>query len=133
MGTNAGFSRAGLEHMRKILAAYVERGEVAGIVTLLNRGGATHVECVGYRDLERREPIARDLRHLRAGGQERRLGQLRQRHRQALRRHLPCRFGLTAEHPGSRSRTVRPDIPGAECRIAMILTDRARTMEIIYS
>ncbi len=60
MGTNAGFSRAGLERMRKILAAYVERGEVAGIVTLLNRGGATHVECLGYRDLERREPVARD-------------------------------------------------------------------------
>jgi CubicO group peptidase (beta-lactamase class C family) len=60
MATDAGFSQTRLERMRKILAAYVERGDVAGIVTLLNRRGATHVECVGYRDLERREPIARD-------------------------------------------------------------------------
>ena len=60
MGANAGYSQARLGRMRKILAAYVERGEVAGIVTLLNRRGETRVESVGYRDLERREPIARD-------------------------------------------------------------------------
>jgi CubicO group peptidase (beta-lactamase class C family) len=60
MGANGGFSQARLERMRKVLAGYVERGELAGVVTLLNRRGATHVECIGRRDRDRSEPITRD-------------------------------------------------------------------------
>lgn len=60
MAANAGLSRERLDRMRRVLAGYAERGEVAGIVTLLSRRGELHVESVGYRDLQRREPVARD-------------------------------------------------------------------------
>jgi CubicO group peptidase (beta-lactamase class C family) len=60
MTAEARFSKPRLERMRSVLEAYVERGEVAGVVTLLERRGATHISSFGYRDLERREPIADD-------------------------------------------------------------------------
>jgi CubicO group peptidase (beta-lactamase class C family) len=34
-------------HMRDVMAGYVERGEVPGMVTLVRRGGEVHVEVFG--------------------------------------------------------------------------------------
>ena len=34
--------------MHDVLSAYVERGEVPGIVTLVRRRGEVHVDCIGY-------------------------------------------------------------------------------------
>jgi len=41
------FSKAGLERVRDVLAGYVQRGEVPGVIALLSRGGETHVEKAG--------------------------------------------------------------------------------------
>ena len=46
MGTQ-GFSKLGLERMRRVLADYAERGEVPAYVTLVARGGEGHVEAFG--------------------------------------------------------------------------------------
>src|SRR6185312_3772362 len=48
------------ERMRKVLGGYVERGEVAGLATLVSRRGETHVETLGLQSRERREPMRRD-------------------------------------------------------------------------
>src|SRR5690349_24298559 len=58
--TAGGLSKVRLERMRKVLGGYVERGEVAGLATLVSRRGETHVETIGLQSLERREPIRRD-------------------------------------------------------------------------
>ena len=34
--------------MHDVLGAYVERGEVPGIITLVSRRGEVHVDCIGY-------------------------------------------------------------------------------------
>ncbi|WAS91580.1 serine hydrolase domain-containing protein [Nannocystis punicea] len=41
------FSKARLGRMRDVMAGYVERGEVPGLVTVVSRGGETHVEAMG--------------------------------------------------------------------------------------
>ena len=44
-----------LKGLRPDLAAFVERGELAGIVTLASRGGEVfHREAIGWRDIESR-------------------------------------------------------------------------------
>ena len=43
-----GLSPAGLQRMHDVLSAYVERGDVPGIVTLVSRRGEVHVDCIGY-------------------------------------------------------------------------------------
>ena len=42
-----GFSAARLGRMRDVLAGYVERDEVPGLVTLLARRGEVHAEAIG--------------------------------------------------------------------------------------
>lgn len=42
------------------MAGYVERGEIPGLVTLVNRRGEVHVEAVGELTLGRGEPVRRD-------------------------------------------------------------------------
>ena len=60
MATGGGFSKVRLERMRKVLGGAVERGEVAGLVTLVSRRGETHVETIGLQSRERREPMRRE-------------------------------------------------------------------------
>jgi len=60
MTTSSGFSGARLERMHDVLADYVDRGEVAGIVTLLSRHGETLVDAIGYQDRDRKDPMRRD-------------------------------------------------------------------------
>jgi len=60
MTAEAGFSKARLERMRRVLGGHVERGEVPGLVALVSRRGETHVEAIGAQSRERQNPIQRD-------------------------------------------------------------------------
>jgi hypothetical protein len=42
-----GFSKAGLARMHDVMAGYVERGEVPGLVTFLCRQGEVQVDAFG--------------------------------------------------------------------------------------
>jgi len=55
-----GLSRSRLGRMRDIMAGYVERGQVPGIVTLVHRRGETHVEAFGTLSVDGRLPAQRD-------------------------------------------------------------------------
>lgn len=60
MSTVGGLSSSRLERMRKVLGGYIDRSEVAGLVTLVSRRGETHVETLGMQSRERAEAIRRD-------------------------------------------------------------------------
>jgi CubicO group peptidase (beta-lactamase class C family) len=45
--TAGAFSKARLSRMHDVLSAYVERGDVPGIVSLVSRKGEVHVEAIG--------------------------------------------------------------------------------------
>jgi CubicO group peptidase (beta-lactamase class C family) len=55
-----GLSRARLARMHDIMAGYVERGEVPGIVTLVSRRGEVHVDAIGAKTAGSSDPIRRD-------------------------------------------------------------------------
>src|SRR5947209_6102868 len=55
-----GFSRMRLGRLHDVMAGYVERGEVAGIVALLGRRDEVHVETIGAQDRASGTAIARD-------------------------------------------------------------------------
>jgi CubicO group peptidase (beta-lactamase class C family) len=57
---SSGLSRKRLGRMRDVLAGYVERGALAGIVALLARRDEVHVEAIGAQDLATGAPIRRD-------------------------------------------------------------------------
>jgi CubicO group peptidase (beta-lactamase class C family) len=57
---SGGFIAARLDRMRAVLAGYVERGEVPGIVALVSRHGETHVESIGTMAAGDSTPITRD-------------------------------------------------------------------------
>lgn len=54
-----GLSEARLARMRDVLAGYVERGTVPGMVTAVSRRGETHVEAIGAKAVGG-DPIRRD-------------------------------------------------------------------------
>jgi CubicO group peptidase (beta-lactamase class C family) len=54
-----GFSAKRLQKTREILAGYVERGEIPGIVTLVSRNSEEHVETLGAKAVGG-DPIQRD-------------------------------------------------------------------------
>lgn len=60
MTKSTGFSTARLARLPVMLQAAVDRGEVAGVVTLLARRDGVHVEAVGLRDLASAAPMTRD-------------------------------------------------------------------------
>ena len=45
--STAGLSGARLARMHDVMAGYVERGEVPGLVTLVSRRGEVHVDAIG--------------------------------------------------------------------------------------
>ncbi len=56
-----GFSSDRLSNINGKLQDYVDRGKVAGFVTLVARGSeVAHFEACGYRDAENRRPMERD-------------------------------------------------------------------------
>ncbi len=57
--TASGLSRARLARMHDVMAGFVERGEVPGLVALVSRRGAAHVDAIGTLAIGG-DPIQRD-------------------------------------------------------------------------
>jgi CubicO group peptidase (beta-lactamase class C family) len=55
-----GLSNEKLGRLRAVMAGYVERGEVPGLVAALSRRGEVHVDAIGSRTLAGGDPVARD-------------------------------------------------------------------------
>ena len=55
-----GLSRSRLERMHRVLAGYVERGEIPGLVALVSRGDDVHVDTIGTLALDDPSPMKRD-------------------------------------------------------------------------
>ena len=49
--SSAGLSKARVARLHDVMAGYVERGEVPGLVTLVSRRGETHIEALGMKAL----------------------------------------------------------------------------------
>ncbi len=58
--SNGGLSEARLGRMHDVMAGYVERGEVPGIVTLVSRRGEVHVDVMGMKAVGGSNPMRRD-------------------------------------------------------------------------
>ena len=58
--STGGLSKARLGRLHDIMAGYVERGEVPGLVALVSRRGEVHVDAIGAMALGGSEPIRRD-------------------------------------------------------------------------
>jgi CubicO group peptidase (beta-lactamase class C family) len=57
---NGGLSKARLGRMHDVMAGYVERDEVPGIVTLVSRRGEVHVDAIGMKAAGGSDPVRRD-------------------------------------------------------------------------
>jgi CubicO group peptidase (beta-lactamase class C family) len=55
-----GLSAARLARMHDVMAGYVERGEVPGVVTAVSRRGAVHVDAIGTKAIGGGAPMTRD-------------------------------------------------------------------------
>jgi CubicO group peptidase (beta-lactamase class C family) len=58
--TSAGLSKARLSRLRNVMAGYVARGEVPGLVALVSRRGEEYVEALGVKALGGSNPVQRD-------------------------------------------------------------------------
>ncbi len=58
--STGGLSKTRLGRMHDVMAGYVERGEVPGIVTLVSRRGEVHVDAIGMQAAGGSAPIRRD-------------------------------------------------------------------------
>ncbi len=58
--SSGGLSKTRLGRMHDIMAGYVERGDVPGLVTLVSRRGETHVDAIGMQADGGSEPMRRD-------------------------------------------------------------------------
>ncbi len=58
--STGGLSKARLGRMHDVMAGYVERGEVPGIVTLVSRRGEAHVDAIGMKAVGDSDSIRRD-------------------------------------------------------------------------
>jgi len=58
---SVGLSSARLERMKTVMQTYVERGQFAGVLTLIARQGqVAHLETFGWQELETRRPVTED-------------------------------------------------------------------------
>jgi CubicO group peptidase (beta-lactamase class C family) len=55
-----GLSKARLDRMHEVMARYVERGEVPGIVTLVCRRDEVHADAIGMKAAGASDPVRRD-------------------------------------------------------------------------
>jgi CubicO group peptidase (beta-lactamase class C family) len=55
-----GLSEARLARMHDVMAGYVDRGEIPGLVSLVSRRGEVHVDAVGTKELGGTDPVRRD-------------------------------------------------------------------------
>ena len=58
--STAGLSEVRLANMHTIMAGYVERGEVPGLVTLVSRRGVVHVDVIGKQTIGMSSPMQRN-------------------------------------------------------------------------
>jgi CubicO group peptidase (beta-lactamase class C family) len=58
--STGGLSKARLGRMHQVMAGYVERGELPGLVTLVSRRGETHVDAIGMQAVGGSTPMRRD-------------------------------------------------------------------------
>jgi CubicO group peptidase (beta-lactamase class C family) len=58
--STAGLSRARLGRMHEVMAGYVERDEVPGLVTLVSRRSEVHVDAIGTQAIGESPPMRRD-------------------------------------------------------------------------
>jgi CubicO group peptidase (beta-lactamase class C family) len=58
--STGGLSKARLGRMHEVMAGYVERGDVPGLVTLVSRRGEVHVDAIGMKAVEGLDPVRRD-------------------------------------------------------------------------
>jgi CubicO group peptidase (beta-lactamase class C family) len=58
--STGGLSRVRLDRMQDVMAGYVERGEVPGLVTLVSRRGEVHVDVIGKQAFADPTPMGRD-------------------------------------------------------------------------
>ncbi len=58
--STGGLSTARRGRMHDVMAGYVERGDVPGLVTLISRRGETHVDAIGMMAVGGRNPMRRD-------------------------------------------------------------------------
>ena len=57
---SSGLSKTRLARLHGVMAGYVDRGEVPGLVALVSRHGETHVEALGTKALGGSDPVRRD-------------------------------------------------------------------------
>src|SRR5437763_9468948 len=58
--STGGLSKARLSRMHDVMAGYVERGDVPGLVTLVSRRGEVHVDVIGTQAIGASPPMRRD-------------------------------------------------------------------------
>ena len=58
--SGGGLSKARLENMHDVLAGYVDRAELPGLVSFVSRRGETHVDAIGTKAIGGHEPMGRD-------------------------------------------------------------------------
>jgi CubicO group peptidase (beta-lactamase class C family) len=58
--SDGGLSEARLGRMHEVMAGYVERGELPGLVSLVCRRGEVHVDAIGKLSIGGRDPMRRD-------------------------------------------------------------------------
>jgi len=58
--STGGLSKERLGRMHEVMAGYVERGEVPGLVTLVSRRGEVHVDVIGTQAVDGLDPMRRD-------------------------------------------------------------------------
>src|SRR6266536_1621652 len=58
--STGGLSKARRGRMHDVMASYVERGDVPGLVTLVSRRGEVHVDTIGAKAVGGSDPIRRD-------------------------------------------------------------------------
>jgi Beta-lactamase len=59
--STGGLSRAQLERMQDVMAGYVDRGVVPGVVTLVSRRGEVQVDATGTKAYGDNDPMRRDM------------------------------------------------------------------------
>src|SRR5215470_14282118 len=60
MAQSQEFSPARLDRTHDVMSGHVARGDVPGIVTVLSRHGEVHVDVIGTKALDSRDPMRRD-------------------------------------------------------------------------
>ena len=58
--SSAGLSNARVARLHDVMASYVERVQLPGLVTLVSRRGETHIEALGMKALGGSDPVQRD-------------------------------------------------------------------------